>query len=396
MSITPVRFRVKQDLPDLGPDTVARRRLRDLERGADWAETAIDVANVANAINPLAPLAFDLDPSVNESLEQIGDSNWYGVPSEGADPRNCDLWPNSPYCGGNVVDPFSIREIGIGAKVTVGGCETCIQIDPLFLGISGPSGIYCRRSSHPDCQIKEPEPPEPEQYEDLNLAYIRAKPVAGHTRAVVSVGFIAEITYPLRLNSDPDATTETYDQWRDFYLGVRSANIQAVPGVYFDIPLANRSHVSPWTSDNEPKWDKLNRIGYRFNQIFMTRNPDFEDSGESTWTDGVNVTFRYLMRKKRQLFNFVFFQDFNCDRRSANESIHLLIERVKSAFGPDYYASYVGIMDNQTDVGQTSPAFGYRDFFDGSPPLALYQVSTDCADPAPVRPPAINPYRGPI
>lgn len=158
MSFTAVRGRIKQDIPDLGPDTVARRRLRDLEQGADRLEAAADVVNTVGSVLPIVQGSVDLDPTVNESLTQVGDSPFYWTGNEPVDPRNCELWPNSPYCGGQVVDPFDIREIGFVGKVTVSLCETCFQLDPKFLGISGPSGIVCWRNDLPECQ---PPPPQP-------------------------------------------------------------------------------------------------------------------------------------------------------------------------------------------------------------------------------------------
>jgi len=160
MSFTAIRARIKKDIPDLGPDTVARRRLRDLERGADAVETATDVINTIGSLNPVLASSIDLDPTVNESLTQIGDSPFYWQGNEPVDPRNCDLWPNSPYCGGQIVDPLDVREVGATLKVTVTLCETCIQVDPKFLGISGPSGIVCWRNDLPECNPVGPPPPE--------------------------------------------------------------------------------------------------------------------------------------------------------------------------------------------------------------------------------------------
>jgi hypothetical protein len=198
MSITAVRGRIKQDIPDLGPDTVARRRLRDLEQGADRLEAAADVINTVGSVLPIVQGSIDLDPTVNESLTQIGDSPVYWTGNEPVDPRNCELWPNSPYCGGQVVDPFDIREIGFVGKVTVSLCETCFQLDPKFLGISGPSGIVCWRNDLPECQGIEPElppdgaePPKPNERKEFSYP---AKASAGQYKLVWAWNFIE--TFP--------------------------------------------------------------------------------------------------------------------------------------------------------------------------------------------------------
>lgn len=319
MSITPVRFRVQQGIPDIGPDTVARRRLRDLERGADWAETAVDAANTVASLNPLVPTSLDLDPSVNESLEQIGDSNWYGPPAEGADPRNCDLWPNSPYCGGDVVDPLSAREVGIAGSVSVNPCETCIQIDPSFLGISGPSGIYCRRRDHPDCQpgqfsdAEEPEPNAPNP-----PLFINAAAPAGRLRVVFSICVFetptGESFQTLSPNDAPDnwvldtAWFEVSNQSGQVYSIAR-----AWTNGYNYFPIEPQVGWAMPTVTYDYNYRSANRMGRLGGFWYHSNFPERMQSD--------NTTIR----------NWVFWQDIPCDDvTNINQAIQLSQQQLES------------------------------------------------------------------
>ncbi len=53
-------------------------------------------------------------------LTPIGDSGWYVTPDEPADPRDCDRYPDSPWCGGNPIDIET--PIGIGVDLGVNEC----------------------------------------------------------------------------------------------------------------------------------------------------------------------------------------------------------------------------------------------------------------------------------
>lgn len=85
-------------------------------------------------------------------LEPIA-GNFYGTPS--VDPRDCELYPDSPWCGGS---PISKKPISAHVSLVRDECNLGIQLDSVFGFIKMPSVQIVYRN--PNCQ-EEPEP-EPE------------------------------------------------------------------------------------------------------------------------------------------------------------------------------------------------------------------------------------------
>lgn len=52
-----------------------------------------------------------------KGLEPVGDSGWYHSP-EVVDPRDCQWYPDSPWCGGNPIDP----SLEVGVELNVDSC----------------------------------------------------------------------------------------------------------------------------------------------------------------------------------------------------------------------------------------------------------------------------------
>lgn len=158
---------IRQEVPDLAPDTIARRRLRDLQRADQAAENIANIVEMAASLNPMLPNTdISTDPTVRGELVPIGDSSWYWSGNEPVDPRDCDRWPNSPYCSNRLpVDPLDVREISVGVEVSLNPCETCIEVQPSLFGISGPPTVVCKRSPDPECQTKAPDPTTEEDRE---------------------------------------------------------------------------------------------------------------------------------------------------------------------------------------------------------------------------------------
>lgn len=98
-----------------------------------------------------------------EGLVPIGDTGLYITPTEPADPRDCDRYPDSPFCGGN---PLSPELADIGIVFTIDECNIGITLYPTFLFYKlPPLTIVYRR---PECRIEPP--PEPE-LEDPELPF---------------------------------------------------------------------------------------------------------------------------------------------------------------------------------------------------------------------------------
>lgn len=101
--------------------------------------------------------------TINPDVVPIGNSGFYWNGNEPIDPRNCNLWPTSPYCGGSI--PFDPREIssqiGIPVNYTASSCEVCISVNAAFLGVNTPPVTVCYRRKDAECQLPTFEPPEP-------------------------------------------------------------------------------------------------------------------------------------------------------------------------------------------------------------------------------------------
>lgn len=52
-----------------------------------------------------------------KGLEPVGDSGWYHSP-ETVDPRDCQWYPDSPWCGGNPIDP----SLQVGVEINIDNC----------------------------------------------------------------------------------------------------------------------------------------------------------------------------------------------------------------------------------------------------------------------------------
>lgn len=82
--------------------------------------------------------------------------NFYTTPSEPADPRDCDRYPSSPFCGGN---PFSGELVDIEPAIVADDCNLGVQLEPVLGFIKLPPVQIVYRS--PDCALPPPPPPPP-------------------------------------------------------------------------------------------------------------------------------------------------------------------------------------------------------------------------------------------
>ena len=137
----------------------------------------------------------DWDRPVNDELEETWIPGVYMSPGEPIDPRNCKLWPNSPYCDASETMDWKkfYRPLAMDFKPEISSCEVCIELYPRFFGLGMAPGIICQRMPDPECQAKEdvvppppPPPPPPNKKEYFNYP---ANAPEGKIRLVYAFSF---------------------------------------------------------------------------------------------------------------------------------------------------------------------------------------------------------------
>jgi hypothetical protein len=125
-----------------GNDYGAAQRLAETEdvimESLDRALVGIDLAPEITTIN---------EPTYAEQLNSIqtpvGGIEFLWSGTDPVDPRDCSLWPDSPYCGGSAVDFGGIGMYGpepaaMSINVSVSRTEILVQIDPSIFGVNLP------------------------------------------------------------------------------------------------------------------------------------------------------------------------------------------------------------------------------------------------------------------
>lgn len=92
-------------------------------------------------------------------LVPIGNTGFYQSPVEPVDPRDCDRWPDSPYCGGSGVNTDDF--IDLAPHFHRNGCEICVTISPTLSYISLPPYTVCYRTDSPECRPQPQTQPIP-------------------------------------------------------------------------------------------------------------------------------------------------------------------------------------------------------------------------------------------
>lgn len=99
-------------------------------------------------------------------LVPIGNTGFYQSPVEPVDPRDCDRWPDSPYCDGSGVNLDNF--IDLIPEVHVNDCEICVTISPTLAFISLPPYTICKRKNTPECIPQVPVAPPTYPVDDAN------------------------------------------------------------------------------------------------------------------------------------------------------------------------------------------------------------------------------------
>ncbi|MEH2381137.1 MAG: hypothetical protein V7K27_19995 [Nostoc sp.] len=96
-----------------------------------------------------------------KSLIPVG-GNFYATPDTPADPRDCDRYPNSPYCNGGWLDITPIR---VTPQIVFDECNLGVAIQGTLGFIRLPVLQIVHRNTTANCQL--PPPPLPPSPEDL-------------------------------------------------------------------------------------------------------------------------------------------------------------------------------------------------------------------------------------
>ncbi len=153
------------------------------------------------------PIRWYVEPP-SGGLVPIGDTGLYITPDEPADPRDCERYPDSIYCG---AIPWTWTPIGLDPVIALDECNIGIKLTPI-LGwtILPPISFVYRR---PEC--REPEE-EPIIHKDVPLFAGR-----GWYSPYSQEGF-----------TDYERDTAIY--------ATKIVSVEQIPGAYYDDPFYNR------------------------------------------------------------------------------------------------------------------------------------------------------------
>ncbi|MGB1271108.1 MAG: hypothetical protein ACPG5T_03460, partial [Endozoicomonas sp.] len=117
-------------------------------RPTDLDDVILDsAAQAVNSIQFAPQIQTTDEPTYSEFLEAypspVGGSELLFSGTDPVDPGDCDLYPDSPLCGGSILDPGAIRGYGLapltgGTTVTVSPTEFSISVNYSLFGVPLP------------------------------------------------------------------------------------------------------------------------------------------------------------------------------------------------------------------------------------------------------------------
>lgn len=113
---------------------------------------------LANRIKKAIPIYIH-EGIRDEWLENIGDTNFVLTPSEPVDPRDCDRWPGSPYCGGLGFSFGSLIASIQKLSISSSKCEILLSMEWGAFGVRQPTITLGYR--FPDCDEDDEKPMPP-------------------------------------------------------------------------------------------------------------------------------------------------------------------------------------------------------------------------------------------
>lgn len=155
-----------------------------------WSRGDVGTALGTTALENLVMLgvADESEPVARDWLVP-GFGGLYYTPNEPVDPRDCDRWPDSPYCGGTgITSDFGNLGTGLGIDISISNCEQCITVNQSLAFIALPPYTVCHRFDNGSCRPapQQPAVPEPQDEEVPRLGPIQnAYNPPGFCRVVV-------------------------------------------------------------------------------------------------------------------------------------------------------------------------------------------------------------------
>lgn len=112
-------------------------------------------ANIWDAIN-----YQPADPQ-DDLVNVPGFDDWYMTPDDPVDPRDCNRYPNSPWCGGT---GFGNTPVDIGFDWVADDCNFGVQVCPTLAFVSLPCFqlVYRNPACIPDPPLQQPDPTDPD------------------------------------------------------------------------------------------------------------------------------------------------------------------------------------------------------------------------------------------
>ena len=155
-----------------------------------WSRGDVGTALGTTALENLVMLGFaeESEPVARDWLVP-GFGGLYYTPNEPVDPRDCDRWPDSPYCGGTgITSDFGNLGTGLGIDISISNCEQCITVNQSLAFIALPPYTVCHRFDNGSCRPPAiPPPPAPSDPDIPGLPPLQnAYEIEGYCRLVIA------------------------------------------------------------------------------------------------------------------------------------------------------------------------------------------------------------------
>lgn len=186
--------------------------------------------------------------SVQEGLVPFGNFGLYATPDEPIDPRDCERYPDSPWCGGQA---FDRTPIGIETAIVRDECNLGLQITGTFAFVRLPVFQIMYRAE--ECRHPEPQEEDLPSSNEDNYRLARDFPVIPGSQIVFAILEMKEYKYYSR-------NKRNYGDFKDFWSSMSSS--AAITGISEIIT----------TEDSIP--DEV-RVNYTYNTV-RTYSEDYK------------------------------------------------------------------------------------------------------------------------
>lgn len=349
----------------------------------------LDVTPMWDALrqNPLAgPLVVDPIETINEQggfyepdrpprdwLVPTPVPGIYISPNEAVDPRDCEKWPNSPYCKpGETFDLGDVKTpMTYDLKPTASRCEVCIEAYPRLFGVAMVPTIVCSRNDTPECQVKPSPLRPPATTGDLEDPGHTPKAPDNFIRLVAAFSYV-EIRHGYVIEADSD-----YGDCRPGEGSGRFAEqFPAKPTEYLIVPGVILSSGYKGAFDSEPQTLREKIFAFKDSPYNAYRIPDgtivrygkygfmsYEKLDESgTKTTSINgcegSSVKYRSQTAYYVQPWAIWRDYPC---SMDASLSVLknsfMGYLETNFGYDYFEGRFRGNALESFIGSTPFAF---------------------------------------